>query len=101
MKKKHIDKSVNLVKTSSEAGPEEKKNMTFSTCDACDFTAGSKTILNEHIENVHNSDFWLVGSKRRKKNNENESSVKIETFKILRWRRKMIYHFQKEGINRS
>ena len=66
IKKKHKDASVPLIKSSSEAEPEKKKTNPVSKCDACDFTAESNDILNKHMENIH-SDFWLVGSKRRKK----------------------------------
>ena len=45
-------------------------------CEECDFTTESKQILNEHFESNHSSDFWLVGSKRRKRDNDIESSNK-------------------------
>ena len=45
-------------------------------CEECDFTTESKIILNEHIENIQYSDFWLVGSKRRKRDNDIESCNK-------------------------
>ena len=45
-------------------------------CEECDFTTESKIVMNEHIENIHCSDFWLVGSKRRKRDNNIESCNK-------------------------
>ena len=49
----------------------EKKGSSLKLlCEECDFTAESKPTLNEHIKNMHDSDFWLVGTKRRKRDNE-------------------------------
>ena len=35
-------------------------------CAECEYSAESKQILNEHVENIQSGDFWMVGPKRRK-----------------------------------
>ena len=47
-------------------------------CAECEYSAESKYMLNEHVENVHSSDFWMVGPKRRKKNTENEVNQSLK-----------------------
>ena len=72
--KKHNDSLCKIL----VAEKQKKTNNTSIICDTCDFVADSTSTLGEHIDNVHNTDFWLVGSKGRKKDNEIESSDKMD-----------------------
>ena len=51
----------------------KQDNSSIFQCEECDFITKAKNTLNEHITDIHSSDFWLVGSKRRKRDNEQEN----------------------------
>ena len=71
--KKHNASSSTLKKVLDTAQQQNTDNAS-TKCDTCEFVADNKIHLKEHIENVHNSEFWLVGPKRRKKDNNKEDS---------------------------
>ena len=71
--KKHKEIPNSSNKVSFESKKTDMKNIASNKCDECDFTADNDNTLNEHIKNDH-YDFWLIGSKRRKKDNETVSN---------------------------
>ena len=91
-----VHKEKTLLKTDKKV--EQVNKPMLISCPECEFFAESNHILNEHVENEHNSDFWMVGTKRRKKNcdNEVEDLQKEEVLLLSKRRDKRILEKREE-----
>ena len=70
--KRHSDIAIQVVKHALQ------ENVTES-CDECNFKTEDEKAMMAHMENVHSDVFWLVGAKRRKRDNLKDENDAINS----------------------